>query len=166
MGPRDHRIHLGRKDSPKSSPQIHSSTKSCFSGVIFYSKNAPKPKCRPQISPEADFLNFSNSLQKERTANPSEILSRIHPSKLQTEPRGEKHISVFFYKKISSFVSETQHLPPKGFLAKILTRGPQTRSQAPQSDPGIRFWIPRSTFWPGDLFGSIFGSRKTCFSRK
>ena len=38
------------------------------------------------ISKEADFGCFSKSLQKERTANPSEILSRTHPSKLQTEP--------------------------------------------------------------------------------
>ena len=45
-----------------------------------------------KISPEADFGNFSKSLQKERTAIFSEILSRIHPSTFQTEPRGEKHI--------------------------------------------------------------------------
>ena len=38
-----------------------------------------------------DFGNFAKSLQKERTANLSEILSRIHYSKLQTEPRGAKH---------------------------------------------------------------------------
>ena len=27
-------------------------------------------------------------------------------------------------------------------------------------EPGIRFWIPRSTFWPGDLFGVNKWSRK------
>ena len=59
----------------------------------------------PQISPEADFGCFSKSLQKERTANPREILSRIHPSKLQTEPRSEKHMFVrFFHAKIQSVV--------------------------------------------------------------
>ena len=113
MGPRDHRIHLGRKDSPKSSPQIPSSTKSCFSGCIFWFKKVPRPKCWPdlsKISPEADFGNFSKSLQKERTANPSEILSRIHPSKLQTEPRGEKHVCRVFSCKKQILVLETQHL--------------------------------------------------------
>ena len=75
--------------------------------------------------------NFSKSLQKERAANPSEIPSRIHPSKLQTEPWGEKHIfRVLSFKKskgwcwkpniyelflgfwthLGCLVSETQHL--------------------------------------------------------
>ena len=91
MAPRDHRIHLGRMDSPKTPPQNHSSTKQFFFGTIFRYKNVPEPKCRPKIFPEADFGNFSKSLQKVRTANPSEMLSRTPPSKLQTEPRGEKH---------------------------------------------------------------------------
>ena len=52
-----------------------------------------------KISPEADFGNFPKSLQKERTANPSKILSRTHPSKLQTEPRGEKHVFRVFSSK-------------------------------------------------------------------
>ena len=60
-----------------------------------------------KIFPEADFGNFSKSLQKERTANPSEILSRIHPSKLQTEPRGEQTIFRVFPAKIQSLVLET-----------------------------------------------------------
>ena len=30
-------------------------------------------------------------------------------------------------------------------------------------EPRIGFWIPRSTFWPGDLFWSILGSRKKWF---
>ena len=60
-----------------------------------------------KISPEADFGNFSKSLQKERAAIFSEILSRIHCSKLQTEPRGEKHIFVLFAAKIKSLVLET-----------------------------------------------------------
>ena len=63
---------------------------------MFYPKKVPRPKCRPQISPEADFGNFSKSLQQWRTANPREILSRIHPSTLQTEPRGEKLIFCTF----------------------------------------------------------------------
>ena len=50
-----------------------------------------------KISPEADFGNFSKSLQQWRTANPREILSRMHPSTLQTEPRGEKHIFCNFF---------------------------------------------------------------------
>ena len=57
-----------------------------------------------------DFGNFPKSLQKERTANPSGILSRIHPSKLQTEPRGGKHVFRVCSCKIQSLVLETQHL--------------------------------------------------------
>ena len=95
MAPRDHRIHLGRRNSLKNPPQNHSSTKQLFPGPFFAPQKLPNPKCRPKISPEADFGNFSKSLQQVRTANPSEILSRIHPSKLQTEPRGEKHVCFF-----------------------------------------------------------------------
>ena len=98
MGPRDHRIHLGRMDSLRTPPQNHSSTKPSFSGPFVWQKRVPRPKCWPdpsKISPEADFGNFSKSLQKERTAIFSEILSRIHPSKLQTEPRGETHFLCF-----------------------------------------------------------------------
>ena len=61
----------------------------------FLPQKGPQPKMLTQpskISPEADFGNFSKSLQKERTAIFSGILSRIHYSKLQTEPRGEKHV--------------------------------------------------------------------------
>ena len=47
MGPRDHRIHLGRRDSPASSPQNHSLTKLCFSGPQNHPKNIPGPKCHP-----------------------------------------------------------------------------------------------------------------------
>ena len=100
MAPRDHRIHLGRSDSPKTPPQNHSSTKQLLFGTIFRPKKVPGPKCRPQISPEADFGNSSKSLQQVRTANPSEILSRTHPSKLQTEPRGEKLIFRIFPARI------------------------------------------------------------------
>ena len=67
-----------------------------FFGPIFYLKKLPNPNVAPQIFPEADFGNFSKSLQKMRTANPSEMLSRIPPSKLKMEPRGEKHIFAFF----------------------------------------------------------------------
>ena len=31
-------------------------------------------------------------------------------------------------------------------------------------EPRIGFWIPRSTFWPGDLFGVKNGSRKSVFA--
>ena len=99
MAPRDHRIHLGRRNSFKNQSQNHSSTKHVFSGPFSWPKKVPRPKCWPdpsKISPEADFGNFSKSLQKERTANPSEILSRIHFSKFQTEPRGEKHVVCLF----------------------------------------------------------------------
>ena len=58
----------------------------------FSSQKIPEPKCHPKISPEADFGNFSRSLQKMRTANPSEMLSRIPPSELKMEQRGKKHI--------------------------------------------------------------------------
>ena len=66
---------------------------------MFSSQKGPQPKMLTQpskISPEADFGDFSKSLQKERTAIFSEILCRIHPSKLQTEPRGEKLIFRIF----------------------------------------------------------------------
>ena len=56
-----------------------------------------------KISPEADFGDFSKSLQKERTAIFSEILSRIHPSKLQTEPRVETHFFVLFVMQNQKF---------------------------------------------------------------
>ena len=36
-------------------------------------------------------------------------------------------------------------------------------AQGPIFELRIRFWIPRSTFWPGDLFGVKNGSRKACF---
>ena len=45
-----------------------------------------------------------------RTANPSEALSRTPPLKLQTEPRGEKHVFRVFPATIRSLVLETQHL--------------------------------------------------------
>ena len=99
MGPRDHRIHLGRMDSLKTPPENHSSTK-LFLRTMSSTQKGPQPKMLTQpskISPEADFGNFSKSLQKERTAIFSEILSRIHPSTFQTEPRGEKHIFVCFH---------------------------------------------------------------------
>ena len=32
-------------------------------------------------------------------------------------------------------------------------------------EPRIGFWIPRSTFWPGDVFGAILGSPKRSFCR-
>ena len=110
MAPRDHRIHLGRRDSPKTPSQNHSSAKQLSPGPFVYPKKVPEPKCQPQISPEADFGNFSNSFQALRTANPSEVLSRTAPLKLQTEPRGEKHMCRVFHSKIQSLVFETQHL--------------------------------------------------------
>ena len=77
----------------------------CEKGITFLKKGNIF-----QISPEADVGNFSKSLQKERTAIVSEILSRIHPAKLETEPWGEKNIFVFFLAKNQSLVFETQHL--------------------------------------------------------
>ena len=81
-----------------------------FFGTMFYTKKLHNPKCRPNISPRADYGNFPKSLRKVRTANPSEILSRTRPSKLQTEPRGEKHIFHAFPVKIQSVALETYHL--------------------------------------------------------
>ena len=76
-----------------------------FFRTIFLAQKSPQPQVLTQpskISPEAGFENFSKSLQKERAAIFREILSRIHPSKLQTEPRGEKHIfMVLFFKQKS-----------------------------------------------------------------
>ena len=45
-----------------------------------------------------------------RTANPSGILGRTHPSKLQTEPRGEKHIFWVSRATIQRLALETQYL--------------------------------------------------------
>ena len=47
MGPRDHRIHLGRRDSPVSPPQNHFIIKVCFPGPQNWPKKVPGPKCRP-----------------------------------------------------------------------------------------------------------------------
>ena len=79
----------------------------------FFAQKSPQPKMFTQpfkISPESDFRCFPKSLQKERTANPSEILSRTHPSKPQTEPRSENRVFRIFLAKITSVVSETKHL--------------------------------------------------------
>ena len=93
MGPRDHRIHSGHVEFPKTPPQNNSSTKHVFFGTLLYPQKVPSPTCCLKIFAEADFGNFPKSLQQVLTANPSKRLSRIPPSKLQTEPRGEKTLS-------------------------------------------------------------------------
>ena len=110
MAPRDHRIHLGRRDSLKTPPQNHSSTKQLFSGPFVAPKRSPSQKCRPQIFPEADFGNFSKSLQKVRTANPSENLSRFRPKNPKRSHGVKNTFLVFCHAKINSLVLETQHL--------------------------------------------------------
>ena len=60
------------RDSLKPHHKIISPQNNFFR-TIFRHKNVPEPTCRPQISPEADFLNFFKSLQQVRTANASEI---------------------------------------------------------------------------------------------
>ena len=67
MGPRGHRIHLGRSNSFKTPPQNHSSTKPFFSGPIFYPKKVPSPKCwpNPPKSPKRPILGtFPNHSKK------------------------------------------------------------------------------------------------------
>ena len=68
---------------------------------MFGTKRSPGPNVdpTPQNLASGRFLNFSKSLQKMRTANPSEKLSITLPLKLQTEPRGEKHIVRMFLAK-------------------------------------------------------------------
>ena len=112
----------------------------------FLAQKGPQAKMltRPfQNLPRGRFLNFSRSLQKERAANPSEILSRIHPSKLQTEPRGEKHIFVFFHTKIKSLVSKTQHLRSICWIWD------------PPGMPGVRNLTCTNYFWD---FGPTWGA--------
>ena len=83
-----------------------------FFRSTFRHRKAPEPKCRPKIFPKTDLGNFSRSLQKVRTANPSETLSRSPPSKLQTEPRGENVFFIFQRtKRPSEMLSRT--LPSK-----------------------------------------------------
>ena len=90
MGPRDHRIHLGRMDSLKTPPQNHSSTKQLFSGPFCGSKKAPRPKCRPggpKSDPGLQNLPLGMKIQKMRAEKPC----RIQPSELQTEPYGASY---------------------------------------------------------------------------
>ena len=49
MSPRDHRIHLGRRDCPKTSPQHDVLTKVCFSGPHNLPKKVPGPKSQPRV---------------------------------------------------------------------------------------------------------------------
>ena len=85
----DDRTHLGHVESLKAATQTLPEH-IFLGGTIFWPKNVPEPKCRPKIFPEADFRNFSKSLPKVRTGNPSETLSRTPPSTFQTEPRHEQ----------------------------------------------------------------------------
>ena len=55
MDPRDHRIHLGRRDSLVSPPQNHFLAKVCFSGPKNCPKKVPRPKGRARICPAGIF---------------------------------------------------------------------------------------------------------------
>ena len=55
MDPRDHRIHLGRRDSLVSPPQNHFLAKVCFSGPTNRPKRFPVPKGRARICPAGIF---------------------------------------------------------------------------------------------------------------
>ena len=82
MAPRDHRIHLGRMDSPESSPQNHSSAKICFSGPkkTYAGQNVDLggPKSDPGLQNPPPGMKK----QKMRAEKPC----RTPPSKNQTEP--------------------------------------------------------------------------------
>ena len=82
MAPRDHRIHLGRTDSPESSPQNHSSAKICFSGPkkTYAGQNVDLggPKSDPRFQNPPPGMKK----QKMRAKQPC----RTPPSKNQMEP--------------------------------------------------------------------------------
>ena len=97
MAPRDHRIYLGRMDSPKTPPRNHSSTKQLFSGPFFGAKMVPRPKCGPggpkshpgvpKSDPGLQNLPLGMKLQKMRAEKPC----RTPPSEFQTEPYGANY---------------------------------------------------------------------------
>ena len=91
MSPRDHRIHLGRRDSPADPPQNDFITKVCFSGPQNCPKNVPGPKCQPGGPKIANCFDVSKLRQKVYPATISDELRITPPSKLQTDPRGETH---------------------------------------------------------------------------
>ena len=86
MAPRDHRIHLGRMDSPESSPQNHSSAKICFFGTPKSLKNRPRAKLSTSgfqnPTPASKIRPRACKKQKMRAKKPC----RTPPSKKQTEP--------------------------------------------------------------------------------
>ena len=82
MAPRDHRIHLGRMDSPESSPQNHSSAKICFSGPQKTSPGQNVDLGVPKSDPGLQNLSPGMKKQKMRAEKPC----RTPPSKNQTEP--------------------------------------------------------------------------------
>ena len=82
MAPRDHRIHLGRMDSPESSPQNHSSAKICFSGPQKTSPGQNVDLGVPKSDPGLQNLSLGMKKQKMRAEKPC----RTPPSKNQTEP--------------------------------------------------------------------------------
>ena len=90
MGPRDHRIHLGRMDSLKNSPQNHSSIKQLFSGPFFEPKRSPGQNV--DLGIQNLILGIQNlplgmKIQKMRAEKPY----RTPPSELQTEPYGASY---------------------------------------------------------------------------
>ena len=82
MAPRDHRIHLGRMDSPESSPQNHSSAKICFSGPQKTSPGQNVDLGDPKSDPGLQNPSPGMKKQKMRAEKPC----RTPPSKNQTEP--------------------------------------------------------------------------------
>ena len=82
MAPRDHRIHLGRMDSPESSPQNHSSAKICFSGPKKTYAGQNVDLGGPKSDPALQNPPLGMKKQKMRAEKPC----RTPPSKNQTEP--------------------------------------------------------------------------------
>ena len=133
MGPRDHRIHLGRRDSPKTPPQNHSSTKPSFSGPFFTPKRSPAQNVDPTLpkSPQGPILgtfpNHSNNdaqpiLEKSWAESTPQHSKRSHgvkntffafflqKSKVWCQKPNIYELFLGFWTLLGCLVSETQHL--------------------------------------------------------
>ena len=130
MGPRDHRIHLGRRDSLNTPPQNHFSTKQLFSGPFFTPKRSPSQNVAPK-SPQRSILGtFPNHSKK----NAQPILAQswaestpqnskrshgvknifftffMQKSKVRCQKPNIYELFFWFWTHLGCMVSETQHL--------------------------------------------------------
>ena len=104
---------------------------------IFAPKRSPAQNFDPTLQnlPRGRFWELSKSLQKERTAIFREILSRIHPSKLQTKPRGEKQFFVILSCKNPKFCVRNQTFTHYFFPPPPVVRYSFSLASAPASEP-------------------------------